>query len=650
MKKRFLAFLLAVVMVVGMVPAAALAAASYSDEELCSMAKQHYTANHGSTPPLVEVDSTEGTTVVIHLYEVAMGHTATWGWYYIDRNTGKGYDFLTNDPIDLTPYAAGNILSKGSIEYEELQDFLTQFQLWGDQTYDYRSVKTQEKNILQAMLFSAPCYVGPTPNMDHSESDVSGKDPLGRWEPYEYSKRDAAQVDWVLANVFNCTQTDIINLRSSLRHDVYGQYYFDGYYYFYAGGIGGVITEAVITDITPDGNRYHVAYELRVSDICGIPSMVGSVTGRYFAVVERKQISGSGKEYWSLYYHSTEPDNFEEIAKITINGKSVQSLFSKSSMEYDNDLALFAANLSSAAEDTTGEGIDNFFNSLGWPAADRRNYQYDGDFAFSIACAKLSKDENLLVITARGSQTFNEYFKDAMSFGTRDFFGYTTNDVIYDFERDIMAALNGELKTETEGFLDGHEYLMEQPLKILITGHSLGGAAANLNAARFTRFVNGGAWWSDLTKQSDIYCYTFGAINSLSDNVTRKNGFENIHNVYNLYDSFSPYCWGKWLPSGLGRGYGKFGHMDTYTYDYAKEVKNPPVYYNHLMVNYIDSLAKRYVSCKTNARSSVYRGAVLCPVDLKIYLETTDGPVLVGSITGNKIDEIEHPMGTRPTT
>lgn len=159
MKKRFLTLLLALVMVLGMLPAAARAATSYSDEELCSMAKQHYTAKNHQTPPLVEVDHTDGEYTVIHLYEVvagsssAMGHTATWGWYYIDRNTGKGYDFLTNDPIDLTPYAANvqhtsqatkGVLLEGSEEYEELRVFLHEIHSsCYNQTYDSENITTQ---------------------------------------------------------------------------------------------------------------------------------------------------------------------------------------------------------------------------------------------------------------------------------------------------------------------------------------------------------------------------------------------------------------------------------------------------------------------------------------------------------------------------
>lgn len=43
----------------------------------------------------VEVDHIEESRYVVHVYEIViddestgMGHTATWGWYYVDMNTG----------------------------------------------------------------------------------------------------------------------------------------------------------------------------------------------------------------------------------------------------------------------------------------------------------------------------------------------------------------------------------------------------------------------------------------------------------------------------------------------------------------------------------------------------------------------------------
>lgn len=45
---------------------------------------------------IIEVDSSNGSTYVVHAYEIVIddpktgeGHTATWGWYDVDKKTGK---------------------------------------------------------------------------------------------------------------------------------------------------------------------------------------------------------------------------------------------------------------------------------------------------------------------------------------------------------------------------------------------------------------------------------------------------------------------------------------------------------------------------------------------------------------------------------
>ncbi len=74
----------------------------YTNAQLCKMAQDYYERHHNFRPPIAEVDSTDGDNVTIHLYEDMGDHTATSAWYVIDRKTGKGYDDLFGDSIDLT--------------------------------------------------------------------------------------------------------------------------------------------------------------------------------------------------------------------------------------------------------------------------------------------------------------------------------------------------------------------------------------------------------------------------------------------------------------------------------------------------------------------------------------------------------------------
>ena len=75
----------------------------YTDEELIKMASDLYYQENHVRPPIVDVDSESEGIVTIHLYEIneKEGHTATWGWYYINRATGKGKDFFDKE-VDLT--------------------------------------------------------------------------------------------------------------------------------------------------------------------------------------------------------------------------------------------------------------------------------------------------------------------------------------------------------------------------------------------------------------------------------------------------------------------------------------------------------------------------------------------------------------------
>ncbi len=73
----------------------------FTDDELINMASDYYAALHdGVRPPRVTIENDDGTVVDLHLYEDNGDAVATWDWYYINRTTGEGYDFLGNE-VDL---------------------------------------------------------------------------------------------------------------------------------------------------------------------------------------------------------------------------------------------------------------------------------------------------------------------------------------------------------------------------------------------------------------------------------------------------------------------------------------------------------------------------------------------------------------------
>ena len=124
-----------------------------------------------------------------------------------------------------------------------------------------------------------------------------------------------------------------------------------------------------------------------------------------------------------------------------------------------------------------------------------------------------------------------------------------------------------------------------------------GGAAANLYAAHLnnTSIKSGSSWKNHLNKD-DIYAYTFGAIKVFMSNNNVEFGYENIHNVYNYYDSFGPHGSKEWLHVSDPKA--KFGHTDMFNIGKIEEGSNIlDAVHNHDMSRYIEALKAKEVSC-----------------------------------------------------
>ena len=239
-------------------------------------------------------------------------------------------------------------------------------------------------------------------------------------------------------------------------------------------------------------------------------------------------------------------------------------LFESPSTNFDNNLALIAAEMSDKAEDMTGLGLKKLFSEYGISNCETYNYEYRGTGAFAIGYDTLSikgDDTMILIIVARGTMRVEEMVGDVLKGELQDFLDQTVCGNVYDFEEQIWDGIDEYLEKYPE-------VMNAEKLKILVTGHSLGGAAANMTAARFTRFAEWGGWWSDLADKDDIYAYTFGAIKVLDmeDNVS--DGYENIHNIYNYYDSYGPN--GNYKITNASSLNAKFGHTELY-YLYADD-------------------------------------------------------------------------------
>ena len=214
----------------------------------------------------------------------------------------------------------------------------------------------------------------------------------------------------------------------------------------------------------------------------------------------------------------TSDDTYETVVDATFLNS-----ISKPSTIFNKDLALICAHLSQEIENVYANDdvnkIKNEYKKLGvkeeniYTLSDNHESYY-----YSLACMQNvninNEKYNILFITARGTggdtdKNLDEKLGDSLSISSKDFFGYPAYDDSYYFYEKIQKQIESK-------FLSEHPFLKEGKLKVVITGHSLGGSGVNLVAAAYDKCLETKqGWWSDLTTKDDIYCYTFGAIGSI---------------------------------------------------------------------------------------------------------------------------------------
>lgn len=205
--------------------------------------------------------------------------------------------------------------------------------------------------------------------------------------------------------------------------------------------------------------------------------------------------------------------------------------FSTEMFERDNeecylDLALLSMTLSTAAyntsdkEDQAGLNIVSAYRSLGILDKDIMLFNYKGhklntsgynerSSSFSIASRDMG-GYTLLLIVMRGTSTRIDI--NRMDINVQDILTDANADSVNMIDIKVHEGFNSFATLAATGFdkyLKEHpkvqEALKEKKLKVLITGHSLGAAAANLLGA----YINGEFYGDLRVPQKDLYVYTF---------------------------------------------------------------------------------------------------------------------------------------------
>jgi hypothetical protein len=362
------------------------------------------------------------------------------------------------------------------------------------------------------------------------------------------------------------------------------------------------------------------------------------------------------------FFSSTDSSsvNPSEIRELTLNYKPDydegavtvrwgDSLFEQPSTVYNHDLALVAAAMNAAASGNAEylhgknelvgayEGVyshlgfsnDKYYNYSVSYATTLRGSKSD-EHCFSIASKEITvngEKELLVAVVLRGTESINEGIGDAAAKkADRDYYGfdYKVYDYFCDYADKVWAQFGAYVSQDWT--------LKYDNIKVLISGHSLGGAAANLFAARFQLDDR-----QNITDPSNVYAYTFGALNTVEKAAGNPiSGFGYIYNFFNHYDTFGPSGDGsEWFGVKPARGgittKEKFGNVLVFSKDYKKVfTKGDTRYKNHNMPGYIDAIRSNQPTEKGN------RVAILCPVDVDIY--DSSGQI-VGRTRNNIVDE-----------
>lgn len=307
---------------------------------------------------------------------------------------------------------------------------------------------------------------------------------------------------------------------------------------------------------------------------------------------------------------------------LSLNGE----IFSKKSYQYDNRIADVTAYLCDKAGSKNDLSIKEAYDKLG--LEDIKTYNYDWDelngldvlsqnaYSFGHKSIKVHGEKTeLLVVTARGSVKLREYIKDYIKGDKINFLDQTVYENTYEFYSDICKNL--------EDYIIDNKLNEEDSIKMLITGYSLGGAAANLVAAdlKYNAYQLGLNISTD-----DIYAYTFGAIKTLTTDDNVSLGYEYIHNIYNEYDSFGPK--GNWGNLKASSPNAKFGHTDIYDLGEEKYKEEGLSTANHDIKNYRNDITNGKVKCLQEKENKKYNKDVSLALDVS------------GSMEGEPLEEL----------
>lgn len=292
------------------------------------------------------------------------------------------------------------------------------------------------------------------------------------------------------------------------------------------------------------------------------------------------------------------PDYNSGRAEVVLDGED----FCKNPEEYHPSLARLGAGILATANDHIGQlgrarylapalDKDLQFQDISIYSYPKCRYRSENvtlekmaqksyDFAFSISHFPMQEegeDFELVLLTLRGTESVSESILTDF-IGTlnpkkvTDWCGYPAYTVFTVYAKKVLHGLSRYLQKHKEK-------LCHRQIKYFVLGHSLGGAAAQLVAAKLT------------DKGKEVFCYTFASLNPLTTVGIRS--YLNIWNLYNYYDTYGPRGMGAfgYRPAGGGKTiYRKFGNVILFKRDYNRVFGKWKWSKNHVMAGYCEWL------------------------------------------------------------
>ncbi len=237
-----------------------------------------------------------------------------------------------------------------------------------------------------------------------------------------------------------------------------------------------------------------------------------------------------------------------KVANVPITVRD--SYFSESSTKYNHNLAKLSMSLSASAYNskwrpTLNQYIKSALNDLGFEDLNFTNYVAIKDteaneIGLSLGHKTISVNNetfDLIVIVCRGTEGGEWYSNFNLSKSNN---GKYDDKIHNGFD---IAALGSQAIINE--YINNYVGSSGRKKKILLTGHSRGGAVANLLGAKITKE-------NKIANKHDIFTYTFATPNVEMITSLQKDSMENIFNIVNPEDFVTCSILNSW-------GYNKYG-------------------------------------------------------------------------------------------